>query len=75
MLSPFPPVESNDPFRVLLTPREAADVLGISERKLRDVTVPHGNLPRVMVGRCVRYRPAALEAWAAGREEAAAGDD
>lgn len=60
---------SSEQPKTLLTPQEAADALGISERTLRDLTVPHGELPRVRIGRCVRYRPAALEAWSADREE------
>ena len=54
--------------RVLLNPREAAEVLDVSERKLRDLTTPHGPIPRVKVGRLVKYRPAALEAFALAAE-------
>ena len=50
--------------RLLLKPLEAADALGISERKLRDLTEPHGPIPVVRVGRLVRYRVSALESWA-----------
>ena len=53
---------------LLLNPREAAGLLGVSERTLRDLTEPRGDLPTVRVGRLVRYRPAALEAWTEARE-------
>ncbi|MFH5806140.1 helix-turn-helix domain-containing protein [Alienimonas sp. DA493] len=49
---------------VLLTTLEAADALGISERKLRDLTSPRGPIRAVRLGRLVRYRPADLESFA-----------
>ena len=70
-IPPFAPGESSP---VLLTPRAAAARLGISERKLRDITVPHGDLPRVPIGRAVRYRTASLEAWAVSHEERGPGE-
>ncbi len=59
---------------MLLNPREAAEALDVSERRLRDLTVPHGPIPRVMLGRLVKDRPAALEAFAVAAEQAASTD-
>ena len=53
---------------VLLTARQAADALGISQRTLREWTAPRGTVPVVRLGRLVRYRPDALAEWAAARE-------
>jgi len=39
----------------LLTTREAADRLAISERKLWDLTMPRGSLRCVRIDRSVRY--------------------
>lgn len=50
--------------KLLLTPREAAELLGISERTLWSLSVPRGPIPAVRVGvRSVRYSVAALERW------------
>jgi excisionase family DNA binding protein len=46
----------------LLTARQAADRLAISERTLWELT-NRGDLPCVRLGRSVRYDPADLEAW------------
>lgn len=52
------------PNRLLIPPREAADVLGISERKLYSITSPRGPIPCVRLGtRAVRYSIVALEKW------------
>ena len=77
MTRPTAPANPPDaaPPRVLLTFAEALDALRLSERTLRDLTAPRGPIPVVKVGRLVRYRPAALEAWAAGLEQSAAGGD
>jgi excisionase family DNA binding protein len=51
----------------LLTQRQAAAVLGLSERTLERMRVA-GNGPRfVRMGRSIRYRPADIESWVAGR--------
>ena len=73
---PRPPRPSPPPCRtppapaavppVLLTPREAADALGISVRTLREWSVPKGSIPPVRLGRLTRYRRADLEAFAHG---------
>jgi excisionase family DNA binding protein len=47
---------------LLLTSRQAAQALAISERKLWDLT-KCGDIPVVRFGRCVRYAPADLQAW------------
>jgi len=48
--------------RLLITAREAAAALAISERTLWELT--HcGKLPALRIGRAVRYRPADLEKW------------
>ena len=41
----------------LWTVRRTADVLGISERALWNLTYPRGRLSVVRLGRSVRYRP------------------
>lgn len=48
------------PSRLLLTPREAAAALAISERHLVNLT-KSGEVPCVRLGRSVRYRPADLQ--------------
>lgn len=55
------------PNKVLLTTEEAAFSLGYSERFLRVLT-KEGRIPCVRVGDTVRYRPAALEQFAADNE-------
>ena len=63
--------------RLLLTSREAAAMLSVSERTLWGVTHPRGDLPAVMIGRCVRYDPADRKAsiarrWSRPTEETSA---
>ena len=48
--------------RLLLTPKEAAAALAISERKLRYLA-KDGGLPFVPMGRLVRYDPIDLAEW------------
>jgi excisionase family DNA binding protein len=48
--------------RLLLTPREAAEALAISERTLWQLTHDQA-LPCVRIGRSVRYRPEALRTY------------
>jgi excisionase family DNA binding protein len=52
--------------RVLLTVREAATALAISERTLWELT-HRGGLPCVRIGRSVRYVQADLDAWIAAQ--------
>jgi excisionase family DNA binding protein len=47
---------------MLLTVRQAAEALQISERKLWSMTAS-GEIPRVRIGRSVRYDPIDLRAW------------
>ena len=47
--------------KFLLTLREAAEALSISERYLRSLTKA-GTVPCIRLGRSVRYRPAEVEA-------------
>jgi len=46
----------------LLTSRQAAEALAISERTLWELT-NRGDMPCVRLGRSVRYDPADLKAW------------
>ena len=55
--------------KLLLTPREAARALGISDRTLWALTEPRGPIPCLRIGTrglcgAVRYRPVDLEQWA-----------
>lgn len=47
---------------LLLTQEQAAAALNISERKFWDI-VRDGGIPRVRVGRCLRFRPSDLQKW------------
>lgn len=57
------------PLTPLLTVREAADVLRVSERTLWTLT-HSGELPSVRVGRSVRYDANDLAAWIESRKTA-----
>ncbi len=50
------------PPKLLISPREAANVLGISERKLWSMTQA-SQIPVVRLGRSVRYSVRTLESW------------
>jgi excisionase family DNA binding protein len=50
------------PKALLLTPRDAARALAISERTLWGLT-KQGLIPCIRIGRAVRYALADLEAW------------
>lgn len=55
----------------LMTTREAAAWLGVSEVTLRhDVRGGRLGVPYVRIGRAVRYRVESLDAWVRSREEA-----
>lgn len=59
---------------VLLSEREAAAVLGLKPRTLENWRQSGDGPPFVRISsRCVRYRPADLEAWADARTEMPAG--
>ncbi|MFP6667127.1 MAG: helix-turn-helix domain-containing protein [Pirellulales bacterium] len=49
---------------LLLKPRQAAESLAISPRKLWALTAS-GEIPHVRIGRCVRYDFADLQQWIA----------
>lgn len=52
------------PEKLLISPREAAKLLSISERKLWTMTHAESpGVPYVRCGRLVRYAPADLQAW------------
>ena len=55
--------------RLLLTPRDAAAALAISERTLWSFTAPRGPIPCVRIGRAVRYPVTSLAAFAEARKE------
>lgn len=47
---------------LLLTPKQAAETLAISPRKLWSLTAS-SVIPYVKIGRCVRYAVSDLESW------------
>lgn len=54
----------------LLTPREAAKHLAISEKKLWSLTSPRGALPAVRLGRrSVRYSPESLAEYVRSQQQ------
>jgi excisionase family DNA binding protein len=53
----------------LLSIREAAEVLGCSERHLYGLTCPRGDLPAVRLGRKVAYDPADLREFVLRRKD------
>ena len=53
--------------RLLLTPREAAEALRISERKLWGLTAS-GQIPSLRIGRSVRYDINDLRDWIDARK-------
>ena len=58
---------SEQPNRLAVRPRDAARILGISERTLWSLT-KKGEIPHVRTGRVVLYSIAALEEWLAGNQ-------
>lgn len=59
-------------FQLLLSARETATALGISQRTLWAQTRPRGPIPAVHVGRRVLYDPDDLRAWIAQQKRQAA---
>lgn len=51
---------------MLLTNRQAAAALQVSERTLYTLRTQQG-LPYVMLGKCIRFRPADVDRWLAER--------
>jgi excisionase family DNA binding protein len=56
------------PERMLLTARQVAELLAISERSVWTLT-HSGSLPAIRIGRSVRYPVDALRAWLDGRRQ------
>jgi len=66
------PQDNKRPLRLLLSPREAAQALAISERTLWQLT-KDGKIDSIKVGtRSVRYPVASLERWIAEQVEKSA---
>lgn len=61
------PGNSSPSAKLLLSPREAAAALSISERTLATLTA-QGQVPSVKIGHARRYSPTALAAWIAAEE-------
>ncbi len=59
--------KAKEPAALLWKSLQAARSLGISERKLAELT-SSGEIPCVRIGRSVRYRPEDLEAWLTARK-------
>jgi len=60
----LPDIAQARPAPILLTARDAARALAVCERTLWGLT-QRGEIPRVLIGRAVRYRYADLLDWAA----------
>lgn len=56
-------VAPNGPNKLLVTLPEAAQMLSISERVIWNLGM-RGEIPRVRIGRSVRFRVADIESWA-----------
>ncbi len=54
---------------LLLTRREAAAALRISERLLWTMSEPRGDIPVIQLGRSIRYSVEALQQWIAQQQE------
>ena len=57
---------THNPESLLLSPREAAKFLGLSERFVWELT-KRGELPSFKLGRLTRYSREVLQHWAATR--------
>lgn len=58
-----------DEQRLLVTPREAAVRLSISERQLWAHTQPRGPIPATRIGNSVRYSPDALQRFIESQQQ------
>ena len=63
-------VDARVPGKLLLTARDAARALAVSDRKLWSLKAS-GEIPCVRVGRAVRYDPRDLVAWIDRQKEKA----
>jgi excisionase family DNA binding protein len=61
------PIEHFPTTRLLLTVREAAQALSVSERTLWALTAPRGPIRSVRLGRSVRYSADSLRDWIASQ--------
>jgi excisionase family DNA binding protein len=59
--------------KLLLSVREAAKALSVSERTLWNMTAPRGPIPSIRLGSRVLYSTSALQKWIDG-ETGAAGE-
>lgn len=57
--------------RLLLSVRDAASALAVSERSLWQYTRPRGSIPSVKIGGRVLYDPRDLTAWIDAQKEVA----
>lgn len=58
-------MNTRNPAPLLLSPREAARLLSVSERKLWSLTHVERAIPFIKCGRLTRYAVADLQAWIA----------
>lgn len=63
-------VLQNEPPRLLLTAREAADALSVCEKSLWSLTAPRGPIKCVRLGRSVRYSVTTLQEFIAQQSQA-----
>jgi len=63
------------PAPLLLSPREAAQMLAISPRKLWSLTHAEKAIPFVKCGRLIRYSPADLQAWIDAQRQGGASNE
>lgn len=64
MYKPIQPKQPSERDRLLVTTREAAQMLGVSGRTIWKLTAPRGPIPQVRVGCSVRYAVEDLKAAA-----------
>ncbi|MCX7418005.1 MAG: helix-turn-helix domain-containing protein [Planctomycetia bacterium] len=64
------PAEHGTPDKLLLTPREAAGTLSVSEKSLWSLTTPRGPIKCVRLGRSVRYSIETLREFIAQQSQA-----
>jgi excisionase family DNA binding protein len=64
------PSRVTPPAPLVVNVRQAAALLGVSERMLWSLTAPRGDLPAVRLGSRVLYRMCDLEAYLAKRAQA-----
>ena len=66
-------MNSNTPYQLLLTPRETAKALSISERTLSTLT-KDGTIPSIKLGGSRRYRVSDIEAMLDHLQSGSAGE-